>query len=172
MLGQIHCKTALALDTLSDGIREYGDDFLTIFSTIETLRIDQYIKAEFPGLWNDIVLLHKKAKVVYPLNIFDNADIHTVETSLQLTKSLLESKLDLPDLIYQSTFQLALMAHVQNVTIKQESKRKAPLILNPTTDVHDELLGTGDPKTADRGYLRALKDNAGDSVLNLSLIQI
>ncbi len=166
LLGQIHCKSASALDRLSDGINEHGNEFLLIFSTLETLRIDQYIKSEFPGLWRDIVLLHKKAKVVYPHNIFDNSDLHTVETSLQLTASLLESKVALPELVYQCTFQLDLMAHVQKVTSKQESKRKAPLILNPTTDVHEELLGTGDPKTADRGYLRALKDNAGDSVLN------
>ena len=123
-MGQIHCKTALALDSLSDGIRDHGNKFLTAFSTIETLRIDQYIKAEFPGLWKDIVLLHKEAKVDYPLNIFDDAETHTVETSLQLTNSLLESMHDLPELLYQSTFQLDLMAHVQKVTTKQESKRK------------------------------------------------
>jgi nitric oxide reductase NorD protein len=54
------------------------------------------------------------------------------------------------------------MAHVQKLT----GERKAPLILNPTTDVDDEILDTlGDPRKADRGYLRSLKDSKGDSVL-------
>ena len=162
LLGQIHCQSAQALGSLNEGVRHHGDDYLQVFSTIETLRIDQYIKREFPGLWRDTVLLNKSAETGYPENIFDDADITSVQATLHLTVSLLESTDVLPHLIYQSTFQLDLMAHVQKLTVE----RKAPLILNPTTDVYEEMLETsGDPKTADRGYLRSLKNSKGDSVL-------
>ena len=162
LLGQIHCQSAQALGTLNEGFRYHGDDYLKVFSTIETLRIDQYIKREFPGLWRDTVLLHQNAETDYPENIFDGADAKSVEATLHLTASLLESGYKLPFLVYQSSFQLDLMAHVQKLTME----RKAPLILNPTTDVYEEMLDTsGDPKTADRGYLRSLKDSQGDSVL-------
>jgi nitric oxide reductase NorD protein len=162
LLGQIHCQSAQALGTLNEGVRYHGDDYLKVFSTIETLRIDQYIKREFPGLWRDTVLLHQNAETDYPENIFDGADAKSVEATLHLTASLLESGYKLPFLVYQSSFQLDLMAHVQKLTME----RKAPLILNPTTDVYEEMLDTsGDPKTADRGYLRSLKDSQGDSVL-------
>ena len=166
LLGQIHCQSAEALGTLNEGIKHRGNDFLTVFSILETLRIDQYIKREFPGLWRDTVLLHKHAGIDYPQNIFDNTDIKLVKSTLHLTASLLESKYTLPDLVYQSSFQLDLIADVQKLTVKREGQQKAPLILNPTTDVDEDLLGTGDPQSADRGYLRALKDSHGDSVLN------
>jgi nitric oxide reductase NorD protein len=162
LLGQIHCQSAQALGTLNEGVRYHGDDYLKAFSTIETLRIDQYIKHEFPGLWRDTVLLHQNAETNYPENIFDGVDAKSVKATLHLTASLLESGYKFPFLVYQSSFQLDLMAHVQNLTME----RKAPLILNPTTDVYEEMLDTsGDPKTADRGYLRSLKDSQGDSVL-------
>lgn len=162
LLGQIKCHSEQALGTLNEGIRHHGDDYLKLFSILETLRIDQYIKHEFPGLWRDTEQLHQNAGIDYPENIFDDADISSVQATLHLTASLLESSYALPDLIYQSTFLLDMMVQVQKIT----AKRKAPLILNPTTDVYDEMLDTsGDPRSADRGYLRSLKDSSGDSVL-------
>jgi len=162
LLGQIQCQSADAIGTLNEGIRHHGEKYLSFFSRIETLRIDQYIKHSFPGLWRDIELLHESANIDYPSNIFASANLDSVQTSLHLTAALLESTVNLPKLVYQSSFQLDLMAHVQKLT----GERKAPLILNPTTDVDEETLDTrGDPRKADRGYLRSLKDSKGDSVL-------
>lgn len=163
LLGQMQCQSAEALATLSEGIRHHGSGYLKLFSILETLRIDQYIKREFPGLWRDTIRLHEIVAIDYPDNIFENVDIKSVKSTLHLTASLLESDVDLPDLVYQSCFKLELMAYAQKLT----AERRAPLILNPTTDVYEEMLDTsGDPKTADRGYLRSLKDSKGDSVLN------
>ena len=148
LLGQIQCRSADALGTLNEGIRHHGDKYLSFFSRIETLRIDQYIKKSFPGLCRDIELLHESADIDYPSNIFASANIDSVHTSLHLTAALLESTVNLPELVYQSSFQLDLMANVQKLT----GERKAPLILNPTTDVDEETLDTrGDPRKADRG---------------------
>lgn len=164
LLGQIHCRSAQALATLTEGIRHHGEDYLTFFSTIETLRIDLYIRREFPGLWRDTLMLHHKAGIDYPTTLFDDADARSVKASLHLTTSLVESTFILPQLIYQSSFQLDLMAHVHKLT----AKRRAPLILNPTTDADDEVLDThGDPATARRGYLRSLKNNKGDNVIKV-----
>jgi nitric oxide reductase NorD protein len=162
LLGQIHCHSEKALGALNEGIRYHGEAYLALFSTIETLRIDDYIKNQFPGLWRDIELMHQQAGIDYPSDMFDAISTASVQGSLHLTSSLLESTYVLPELIYQSTFKLEMMAHVQALT----KSRVAPLILNPTHDVDEKLLDTtGDPRRADRGYLRSVDNKKGDSIL-------
>lgn len=161
LLGQIHCESERALAALNEGIRYHGDAYLTLFSTIETLRIDQYIKHQYPGLWRDIELIHHQADIDYPHDFFDDVSSQSVEGSLHLTSSLFESKYVLPTLIYQSRFRLDIMTAVH-----AKKTRRAPLILNPTHDVDEKLLDTkGDPNTADRGYLRSLENSKGDNIL-------
>ena len=82
LLGQIQCQSADAIGTLNEGIRHHGEKYLSFFSRIETLRIDQYIKHSFPGLWRDIELLHESANIDYPSNIFASANLDSVQTSL------------------------------------------------------------------------------------------
>jgi nitric oxide reductase NorD protein len=162
LLGQIHCHSEQALGPLNEGIRYHGESFLTLFSTIETLRIDAYIKFQFPGLWRDIELLHQQSEINYPSDMFDAVNTESVQSSLHLTTSLLESNYVLPELIYQSTFKLEMMAYVQDLT----PSRSAPLFLNPTHNVDETLLDTkGDPLKADRGYLRSSDNKKGDNIL-------
>lgn len=162
LLGQIHCRSEQALGALKEGIRQKGDDYHKLFTTIETLRIDRYIKSQFPGLWRDFKQLHERQDIHYPEDFFNQHDPKTVESSLHLTASLFGSELALPQLLYESCFELDMMAHSQELT----KERAAPLILNPTRDVHESYLDNeGDPRTADRGYLRSVKDNKGESIL-------
>ena len=161
LMCQIHCQSEQALGALKEGVRVHGDGYLALFSTIETLRIDSYIKSEFPGLWRDIELIHQRAEIDYPSDLFEKVTTESVEGSLHLTSSLFESNYVLPKLIYQPTFRADIMADVQ-----ARRSRQAPLFLNPTQDVDEKLLDTtGDPKTADRGYLRSLENSKGDNIL-------
>ena len=161
LLGQIQCQSERALAALNEGIRYHGDVYLSLFSTIETLRIDQHIKATYPGLWRDIEIIHQQADIDYPTHFFDGTSTKSVEASLHMTSSLFESDYVLPKLIYQSRFRLDIMAAVH-----AKKSRRAPLFLNPTHDVDEKLLDTtGDPNTADRGYLRSLENSKGDNIL-------
>ncbi len=162
LLGQILHRSELALGTLNEGMRHHGKAYQDLFSTIETLRIDQHIKKDYPGVWREIEKLHDKTTNPYPSTLFKHQDIDSVESSLHLTASLFDTNHGLSTLIYQSTFHLDMMAHVQQLT----KKRAAPLILNPTQDVDERMLDNeGDPRKASRGYLRSAKDSKGDSVL-------
>lgn len=162
LLGQIQCQSERALAALSEGIRYHGEGYLTLFSTIETLRIDKHIKRQFPGVWRDIEHIHQQASIDYPRTFFDEMSTKSVKGSLHLTASLFESHYVLPKLVYQTTFRLDIMADIQ-----ARQSRKAPLFLNPTHDVDEALLDTtGDPDTADRGYLRSLENSHGDSILS------
>jgi len=160
LLGQIHCQSDLALDDLNEGIRCHGDAYLGLFSTIETLRINQYIKRQFPGLWRDMELIHQQADIAYPDDLFEGISTQSVKGSLQLTSSLIESSYKLPKLLYQSTFRLDVMAEKQ---LESKQTRQAP---PPTHDVNKKLFGKlDDPKAADQSSLSSLENNKGDDIL-------
>jgi len=155
LLGQIHCQSERALGGLNEGIRYHGDAYLALFSTIETLRIDQYIKRQFPGLWRDMELIHQQTEIDYPGGLFEKISTQSVEDSLQLTSSLFESSYILPKLLYQSTFRLDVMTDRQ-----AKQSRQAP------PDVDEKRLETaGDSKTVDRGYLQSLENSKDDNIL-------
>ena len=164
LISQIQQHSEQALGQLNEAIKYHGQDFLALFSTIETLRIDQCIQHDYPGIWREISQLNTLTAVTYPEELFVGQDIRTVQSSLHLTASLLESTdRVLPTLSYQPVFNIDLMAKAQRLV----HQRRAPLILNPTKDVDESLLDTtGDPRIADRGYLRSVNNNQdGSSVL-------
>lgn len=165
LLGQLSCGSWQSLDSLKEGINKYGDEYLSIFSKIESLRIDQQIKTEFPGIWRDIELLHKKEGIKYPYDLFEGRDDLSVDDTLELISELIGTDYQLPNLVYQSGFIPSLIGEIK------ESKKinASPLILNPTQDVDKSLLDTtGDPETTDRGYLRSAEDSKNEHRLSNS----
>ncbi len=165
LLGQLSCQSWQSLDSLNEAIDEYGNDYLTLFSIIESLRIDHYIKVNFPGIWRDIELLHAKEEINYPYDLFKDKQDLSVADSLALAKELMGTDHNLPDLIYQPGFIPSLMGFVRET----QKIQRAPLILNPTQDVDKSLLNTtGDPETADRGYIKPADDSTNEHVLSNS----
>ena len=85
LLSQIECNSQEALEKVKAGIANNGERFLNQFSFIETLRINHYLKGEFPGVWKKILYLHKKLNLEpYPEAIFSGYDRTTVFDSLAL----------------------------------------------------------------------------------------
>ncbi len=164
LLGQLSCDSWQSMKLLESGIKKHGNDYLALFSKLESLRIDQYIKKAFPGLWRDIEMLQKLSESDYPDDIFGDKTDLSVKDSIELCDQLIMQDYQLPDLLYQSSFIPSLM--IEQATTKLE---RQPLILNPTHDVDPSLLDTGgDPETAERGYLRPAEESSHEQVLSES----
>jgi nitric oxide reductase NorD protein len=85
LLGQLECDTGLALERITREVSSKVDNFLKHFSTIETLRINHYLKQEFPGIWNNILYLHDKLNLgPYPQHIFHGHIQPSVFDSLEM----------------------------------------------------------------------------------------
>lgn len=165
LLGQLTCSSWQSLDNLKEGIEKYGDEYLSIFAKVESLRIDCQIKSEFPGIWRDIELLHTKEDIKYPDDLFEGKEDLSVNDTLALVDSLMGTDHELPELVYQSGFIPSLMGEIR----ESQKIQRSPLILNPTQDVDKSLLDTtGDPETADRGYLRPVDDSTTEHILSNS----
>lgn len=162
LLGQLYCGSSQAYGALSEGMRVRGQKYFKVFSTIETLRIDQYIKRQFPGLWRDFQKLHQLTGVDYPDDFFGVYDVGTVETTLHMTAELFNSDHELPALIYESSFQLEVMARIQ----ESAEEGVAPVVSSPKQELAESVLDTtAEPRTADRGYFLPEKDNPEENIL-------
>lgn len=104
-LGQIECQTNLAIEEIKQGVINNGDDFLDLFSKVETLRIDQHLKQKFPGIWKNIVKLQKQLGIAaYPELTFANVTHTTVFDSIALVNKLAIKENTYAALPYQSNF--------------------------------------------------------------------
>ncbi|MFK8068955.1 MAG: nitric oxide reductase activation protein NorD [Gammaproteobacteria bacterium] len=150
LVGQMHCRTWEALQALEDAEKIHGQDYLDLFSKIETLRIDQIIRHEFPGIWRDIESLNAKSPVDYPEQFFKENDHTSVKSSLHLSNKLIGQATLIPKFIYQPNF---LPDQVRNRSIPDSTID--PQVMNPTENV-DNLLTDIDTeiKSDSRVYIR------------------
>jgi nitric oxide reductase NorD protein len=127
LLGQIECQTNAALKEITEGVTEYGDDFLDRFSTLETLRINQYLKDKFPGMWKKILNIHAKLNIDnYPEHIFHNHGATSVFDSLAwLNKNGVREKIFV-SLPYQSNFSPDKLLYVAT----DEGIKRKPVQMN------------------------------------------
>jgi nitric oxide reductase NorD protein len=164
-MGQLHCNSWQSIKFIQQGIKEHGEGYLVLFAKVESLRIDQYIKANFPGLWRHLQSLQVKSGITdYPEDLFGKSTDLTVLDSLALCDELIGQKHELPDLIYQSGFIPELM--IEQVIDHMDT---SPLILNREFDVDASLLSDlGDTEGRDRGYLRSAGESTDENVLSES----
>jgi nitric oxide reductase NorD protein len=138
LLGQIECQTNAALKEITEGVSEYGDDFLDRFSTLETLRINQYLKDKFPGMWKKILNIHAKLNIDnYPEHIFHGHEATSVFDSLAwLNKNGLKENIFV-SLPYQSNFSPDKLLYVAS----DEGIKRQPVqmdIYNQDTEIAQE----------------------------------
>ncbi len=150
LVGQVHYRTWDAVQALQDTEERYGQSYLELFSTIETLRIDQTIRHDYPGIWRDIESLNIKNQVDYPENIFVDYDHTSVKSSIDLTNKLIDQKYLLPNVSYQPDFLPDKI--INGLTPDAHS----PQIMNPTENV-DNLIANIDTeiKSDSRVFIRS-----------------
>jgi nitric oxide reductase NorD protein len=136
-LGQIECQTNLAVEEIKQGVVEYGDDFLDLFSTVETLRIDQHLKHKFPGIWKNIIKLQQQLGIDdYPELTLTNSAETTVFDSIALVKKLANKQNNFTSLPYQSNFSPEkLIYDSTEITTKQPVHMN---IYNPDEEIAQE----------------------------------
>lgn len=160
LLGQIQCNTRQAINKINTGISNNGADFLNQFSFIETLRINHYLKREFPGVWKSILYLHQKLGVVpYPEYIFSDYEQTTVFDTLALIE-----KAEIPILFPQPlSYQCDLSPEALCLIQAEEEKKQAVVmnLFNDNVDVSEDK-GTDD-EMADRISLRHKADTTAPS---------
>ena len=128
LLGQIELQTNSALKDIKEGVIEYGDHFLDIFSTLETLRINHYLKKKFPGIWKNILSIHEKLTIdTYPEYIFSEHTATTVFDSLAWIRQFGIKKKIFDSFPYQSDFSPEKLS--QN-TADTSSVQPPPLMMN------------------------------------------
>tara|TARA_R110001583_G_scaffold171120_1_gene324575 strand:- start:14190 stop:16277 length:2088 start_codon:yes stop_codon:yes gene_type:complete len=127
LLGQIECQTNSAINEIKKGVFEYGDDFLVLFSTLETLRINQYLKTHFPGIWKNILNIHLKLDIDhYPEHIFTSQTETTVFDSLTWIEKYGIKQNIFDPLPYQSSFSPDKLSYV----LIEESTHRQPAMMN------------------------------------------
>jgi len=146
LLGQIECQTNSALKEIEEGVSVYGDEFIDLFSTLETLRINEYLKDEFPGIWKKILTIHQKLNIDdYPDHIFNGNSETTVFDSLAwLKQNGVKEKLFV-QLPYQSNFSIEKLSYV---TV-EENVRRQPVqmnIYNHNKEITEEVNNSQTPE--------------------------
>ncbi|WP_299880451.1 nitric oxide reductase activation protein NorD [uncultured Cocleimonas sp.] len=104
LLEQIQSINPNIINALGDGIKNHGKHYLKLFGDIETLRVDQTIKDNFPGVWRDIDAINNKTDTPHLIGTFSNDALNTIEDSLRLTTKYINNPPALPELIYQPVF--------------------------------------------------------------------
>ncbi len=131
LLGQIECQSNLAVEEIKNGIFVHGDKFLNLFSSLETLRINNYLKNKFPGIWRSILAIHQKLNIdSYPEHIFHINTASSVFTSLKWINSHGVEENILSALPYQSDFSPENLTYTEIETPKN--------IRSVLTNNHDE----------------------------------
>ena len=151
LLAQLECETASAINTIEQGIAEHGQDFLDAFSVIETVRINHYLKNTFPGIWKNILLIHRKSGIqTYPELVFSGYVQPTVFDSLTLVQQLgIKTKICDP-LPYQSCFSPENLARLPAEEVKPQ-----PILMSRINDgIEVDSEGSGRDNLADRIYLK------------------
>lgn len=162
LLGQIECNSQQAVDEIKTGISNQGESFLNQFSFIETVRINHYLREEFPGVWKNILYLHQQLDfVAYPDSLFSDYDRTTVFDSLALIeKADIQMPFSQP-LPYQCDFSPEALCLVQ----AEEDNRQAVLmnLFNDNIDAGEDAVT--DDEMADRISLRHNTDAASPNNL-------
>tara|TARA_R110002049_G_scaffold273592_2_gene451418 strand:+ start:1397 stop:3490 length:2094 start_codon:yes stop_codon:yes gene_type:complete len=154
LLGQLECDTGLAIERIKQDIHTNDDHFLDHFSTIETLRINHYLKHEFPGIWNNILYLHNKLELApYPHHVFKGHAQPSVFHSLEIVEHANTEITLCEPLPYQCDFSPEKLLHFQY------EEQTQPSILMNLFNNNDELQKDDsknniDNKNADRISLR------------------
>lgn len=151
LLGQLECKTRLAVDKIKAGISREGNEFLSQFSFIETVRINHYLSSEFPGLWKNIRDIHQTLGITdYPESLFSDFE----QTSVFDTLALIEQ--DRAQLFFSEPLPYQCDFSPEALDLVQSGEENNPIILmnlfNNNTDADEEALT--EDKMADRISLR------------------
>jgi nitric oxide reductase NorD protein len=150
LLGQLKCETSLAISSIKQEVSIKGDTFLEQFSIIETLRINQYLKQEFPGIWNNILYLHDKLNLgPYPHDIFRGHNQPSVFDSLKMIDHTDIYNTFFEPFPYQCNFSPEKLLHLQS----QEQTQPSILmnIFNHNVDLEKvDVTNDTDNKNADR----------------------
>ncbi|SFJ80460.1 nitric oxide reductase activation protein NorD [Methylophaga sulfidovorans] len=151
LLGQIQCDTILAKKRISQATSAKDNEFLEQFSIIETLRINHHLKKSFPGVWRNILHIHKLLDLPsYPEKMFSSDQQTSVFDSLDLIDQS-DKKVSFPTpLPYMSDFSARAFSLFE-VDVEADQS----VLMNVQLDNNDlKETFTEDDKAADRITLR------------------
>jgi nitric oxide reductase NorD protein len=151
LLGQIQLQTNTALKEIEQGVIEYGDHFLDTFSSLETLRINHFLKNKFPGIWKNILSIHKKLAIdTYPEHIFSDQAETSVFDSVNWIREFGIKHSIFNSLPYQSDFSpKKLSKHIHDASLSQAST----FMMNKDKKISD-ITEDNDNQTAERLYFK------------------